>query len=1258
MNDVHKTKMQLVDELMSLRAALGGESRRVADLEQALDVARKSEQRLRLLFNQAPIAYQALDENGYLIEVNKAWLDMLGYAKEYVIGRWFGEFLAPNLKDDFSACYERLKATGEVRGVEWEVVHRDGMHLIASFDSVISYDAQGNFQQIHCTMRDVTERKRMEEALRETEMRYRTVADFTYDWEYWMAPDGRLLYVSPSCERITGYRVEQFINSPQLLGQIVLSQDRDIWDQHHQDHSVVTGPRTIQFRVRRQDGEIRWIEHACQPVVTEQDGFLGSRISNRDITERKRAEDALRQSKNRYRRLFSEMVAGSALQEIICDEAGHPVDYVTLEVNKAYEVMLDVKREDVIGKKAGALLPKDELENWLEVFGPVALTGKPVRYTMYSPSNQKHFDGTVYSPAPNQFAVTFNDITERKRIEETLRKSEELFRSIVEQLADGVAVANEQGRITVWNRSMERLTGLPDREMLGKLIWDAQWQMEPEEERTAERYQQLKVALRALLRTGEAPWAGKMMLREYVQSDGTRLFIEGTVFAIKTNTGFMLGSIAHDTTERARAEEAIRLNEARLDGLLKLSQMTEASLKQLANFALEKAIQLTQSEIGFLGFMDQEETVMQLHAWSKNAMAQCSVADYPLHFPVDEAGIWGEVIRQRKSLVANNYSAPDLPRKGYPEGHVPLSRLLTIPVFEGQRIVAVAAVANKTTPYNDSDMRQLTLLMDGMWRIVRQRQAEEMLRANEEMMRTLFDILPVGISVLNREFEIIEMNPELRKILDMSTEELQEGQYRQRKYLRGDGTPMPADEFASTRAIREQRPIHNVETGVVKMDGAVVWTAVSAALLPDGNAVLAVLDITERKRMEEVLLQHNRQLTLLNHVRRVLNASLDPAQVLTTLLAETQRAMDVTACSVWLLDMDSDELVCQYATGPQNKVVHGWRLAPGQGFAGWVLRQGKSLIVPDVQADERHFDGVDQQTGLALRSILTVPLQTSSGVIGVIQAVDTEVDAFDATSLQLLEALAAIAAAAISNARLFEEVQDGRARLQTLSQRLVEAQETERRRVARELHDVIGQALTAVKINLQAAQRLLDVPEPEERLRQSLEQVVNNVENTLQQVRDLSVNLRPSLLDDLGLVPAVRWYLDRQAQQVGFSAQFFADPTLERRLPPHLEVACFRIVQEALTNVARHAHAQSVRVEMREQNQELVLCIVDDGVGFDVQKALQDSARGVSLGLLGMQERVNLVGGKVEFVSALNKGTTITIRLPLTLAQATEVWPQ
>lgn len=214
--------------------------------------------------------------------------------------------------------------------------------------------------------------------------------------------------------------------------------------------------------------------------------------------------------------------------------------------------------------------------------------------------------------------------------------------------------------------------------------------------------------------------------------------------------------------------------------------------------------------------------------------------------------------------------------------------------------------------------------------------------------------------------------------------------------------------------------------------------------------------------------------------------------------------------------------------------------------------------------------------------------------------------------------------------------------LETFSRRLLEAHETERRRIARELHDEIGQVLTAVQINLQALQSAGDACPVAPRLDDSLD----IVEQALREVQNLSLDLRPSLLDDLGLVAALRWFVDRQAERSGLIARFDADPSIGR-LNPELETACFRIVQEALTNVIRHAQAKHVLVELRRHEAGLLLTIRDDGVGFDASAVQKNTLPDVRLGLKGMEERALALGGRIEIESAPGRGTEVRARFPL-----------
>jgi PAS domain S-box-containing protein len=217
----------------------------------------------------------------------------------------------------------------------------------------------------------------------------------------------------------------------------------------------------------------------------------------------------------------------------------------------------------------------------------------------------------------------------------------------------------------------------------------------------------------------------------------------------------------------------------------------------------------------------------------------------------------------------------------------------------------------------------------------------------------------------------------------------------------------------------------------------------------------------------------------------------------------------------------------------------------------------------------------------------------------------------------------------------------------TYSRRLLEAQEAERRRISLELHDQVGQILTAVKMNLHALRKAYNSPE----VLTSIEENLNVIDEAVDQVRDLSVDLRPLLLDDFGLVVAVRWYLDRQAKNSGVAVEF-ASHSLhdDDRFPATLETACFRIVQEGVTNIVRHARATRISVTLESTGAELLLVIGDNGSGFDV-KEMRSASDAPTLGLRGMEERAQAVGGTLTIDSAPGLGTQICASFPVSVEE-------
>ncbi len=271
------------------------------------------------------------------------------------------------------------------------------------------------------------------------------------------------------------------------------------------------------------------------------------------------------------------------------------------------------------------------------------------------------------------------------------------------------------------------------------------------------------------------------------------------------------------------------------------------------------------------------------------------------------------------------------------------------------------------------------------------------------------------------------------------------------------------------------------------------------------------------------------------------------------------------------------------------------------------------------------------------RALIDLPLIAGDKLTGVLNFATDELGAFSREHEEIAMEVAAQMAVALLQTRLFEQLVAGREHLRALTLRMVEVQEAERRFVARELHDEIGQTLTGLKLQLD-----LCLPLATGALQASLGEARGWVEDLMGQVRRLSLDLRPQMLDDLGLLTALDWHFQRYTQQTGVRVDF-RHTLSTTRLPGQLETAVFRIVQEALTNVARHAGTKDVQVQLDLKPADLTLRIKDKGVGFDAARR----TRGVSSGLDGMCERANLLGGEFNLESSPGQGTVITVKLPL-----------
>jgi len=562
-------------------------------------------------------------------------------AKGTVFERGFRKALEGRVQESFEAFYEPMESWFECR----------------------CYPSP---EGISVLFTDCTEEKRKKEERAVYHEMVRNANSAIIRWKR----DGTVSFFNEFAQELFGYTSEEVIGKH--VGILLPEIESSGTDLKGLVQDIVSHPERYTNNINEnvcRDGRRVWMTWTNKAIWDNTGRVAEILAVGSDVTKLKLAEEALRKSEERYRTLFDTMTEGFALHEIIVDFEGRPCDYRFLDVNPAFERLTGLKREDLIGRRVLEVLRGTE-SHWIENYGRVALTGEPLHMENYSAALEHWYEVFAYRTAPGKFAVIFSDITERKRIQDELRKSRDELEIAVKERTAQLQKANDR-------------------------------------------------------------------LRE-------------------------------ENEERIRTEQSLRLEEARLDALLHLSQISEAPLKEITNFALEQAIGLTNSKIGFVGFLNEDESVYTLHAVSKDVVKECNVTGDPLQWHVADAGIWAKAIRERKTLFVNDYSKPHPGKRGLPPGHPHVERFMVVPVFEGERIVALAGVGNKATEYNWSDERQIVLLLSGMWGCVQKNRSREELRnAYHELEKSNAEL-----GKYNRQLELL--NQELKDFAFVASHDLNE----------------------------------------------------------------------------------------------------------------------------------------------------------------------------------------------------------------------------------------------------------------------------------------------------------------------------------------------------------------------------------------------------------------------------------------------------------------------------------------------------
>lgn len=377
--------------------------------------------------------------------------------------------------------------------------------------------------------------------------------------------------------------------------------------------------------------------------------------------------------------------------------------------------------------------------------------------------------------------------------------------------------------------------------------------------------------------------------------------------------------------------------------------------------------------------------------------------------------------------------------------------------------------------------------------------------------------------------------------------------------------------------------------------------------------------------------------SLLRRIIEATSADLDVREVAQRVAALMTEATGADVCFVHLVDEERSRVQLVGATPPFDEVVGTVELAVGEGVAGWVAQHAEPAVVPN-KWEDRRYKYIPALRGEDYTSMLSVPMLCHGQVVGVLNVHAKEARVWDDADVTLLSEVANLLARAVENSRLVGRLAEREETLETFAAQTVEAQEMERRRLAGEIHDGISQRLISLWYHLLAAEDSVADPA---RLAAELGAAKGLATDALTEARSAITGLRPAVLDDLGLGPGLE-SLARSIDGVEADVQI-----TDERLPPHMEMAVYRIAQEALHNVAKHADATRVTLQFGPTDDGVRLAITDDGSGLPEEWVAMAEDRG-SYGMAGMRERAELIGGRFTVTSRPGRGTTIEVDIPLT----------
>jgi PAS domain S-box-containing protein len=524
---------------------------------------------------------------------------------------------------------------------------------------------------------------------------FRNILTASHDGFWIVNDDQRFEFVNDAYCDMIGYERDELLSMNSADIEVVESREEI---ERRNTRLLEVGHDVFTAKHRRKDGTLIDIE-----ISMNRDSEGGITYAFlRDITGNIIEEHSLRESDIRYRSLFDNIQSGFAVHEVVFDDAGTPIDYRYISVNQAFEDLVGMKKDDIVGRTVTEVLPGIEHDpaNWIAVFGDVALTGKNIQFENHSKLMDKWYSVIVYRPAPNHFATITLDITERKNNDLALRTSEEKYRELFETMEQGVVYQDADGGITAANPAAQKILGLTLDQLQGRTSIDQRWKSIYEDGTLFPG--DMHPAMIAL-QTGKDVKNTVMGIFNPEESRNVWINVNASPqFRPHENKPYQVYTTFDDITDLKNVERELRDSESRIAIQNSITQVFLTHTDDaIYHEVLCVVLKVMRSRFGVFGYIDEQgNLVTPSMTW--DIWEQCAMDEKTIIFPSDTWGdsIWGKALRSGRGSFSNT------PFR-VPEGHIPILRALSMPIVFRDTSIGILLIANKEEDYTSADQTLL-----------------------------------------------------------------------------------------------------------------------------------------------------------------------------------------------------------------------------------------------------------------------------------------------------------------------------------------------------------------------------------------------------------------------------------------------------------------------------------------------------------------------------------------------------------------------